>query len=113
MSKRFKRLSHTIYECKYYIVFCQKYRDRILKNEIAEYIRQQVYNLCNQKDLVEVMELSVQEDHVHLVMSIPPKYNVDTTHKVYPKLSHVKGWPLCFHNDFTSKFTITFLKRRY
>ena len=55
MTQRFKRLSHSLYECKYHIVFCPKYRYRILKELIAEY---------------------VQPDHVHLVVSIPPKYAV-------------------------------------
>ena len=73
---RFKKLSHTIYECKYHIVFCPKYRYRIFKGEIAGYAKQQVYRLSQQKDLVEVMELNVQEDHIHSVMSIPPKYSV-------------------------------------
>ena len=73
---RFKKLSHTIYECKYHIVFCPKYRYRIFKGEIAGYAKQQIYRLCQQKDLVEVMELNVQEDHIHSVMSIPPKYSV-------------------------------------
>ena len=36
MSKRFKKLSHTIYECKYHIVCCPKYRHRIFKDEIKE-----------------------------------------------------------------------------
>ena len=73
---RFKKLSHTIYECKYHVVVCPKYRYRIFKGEIGEYTRQQVYVLCKQKDLVEVMELNVQPDHIHLVMSMPPKYAV-------------------------------------
>ena len=73
---RFKRLSHTLYECKYHIVFCPKYRYRILKEEIGESVKQQIYQLCQQKDLVEVMELNVQPDHVHLIVSIPPKYAV-------------------------------------
>ena len=71
-----KRLSHSIYECKYHIVFCPKYRYRILRDEVAEYTRQQIYRLGQQKDGVEVLELKVQPDHVHLVVSIPPKYAV-------------------------------------
>ena len=76
MTRKFKRLSHSIYECKYHIVFCPKYRMRILKGEVAEYTRQQIYQLCGQKDQVEVLEINVQADHVHLVVSIPPKYAV-------------------------------------
>ena len=77
--KRFKRLSHSIYECKYHIVFCPKYRYRILMNDIAEYTRQQIYQLCGQKELLEVLELNVKTDHIHMVMSIPPKYSVSNT----------------------------------
>ena len=76
MTRKFKRLSHSIYECKYHIVFCPKYRMLILKGEVAEYTRQQIYQLCGQKDQVEVLEINVQADHVHLVVSIPPKYAV-------------------------------------
>ena len=76
MTQRFKRLSHSIYECKYHGVFCPKYRYRIFKEEVGEYTKQQIYELCRQKDLVEVLELNVQPDHVHLVVSIPPKYAV-------------------------------------
>ena len=78
MSKQFKKLSHTIYECKYHFVICPKYRFRIFKDEIAEYTKQQTYILCHQKELVQVLELNVQLDHIHLVMSIPPKYSVSS-----------------------------------
>ena len=73
---RFKKLSHTIYECKYHVVFCPKYRHKIFKGEIGEYTGQQIYVLSKQKDMVEVLELNVQPDHIPLVMSIPPKYAV-------------------------------------
>ena len=78
MSKRFKKLSHTLYECKYHIVFCPKYRYRVLKDAVAVYVEQQIYILSSQKDLVEVLELNIQEDHIHLVISIPPKYSVSS-----------------------------------
>ena len=76
MTQRFRRLSHSLYECKYHIVFCPKYRYRIFKEAIGEYAKQQVYQLCKQKEQVEVLELNVQPDHVHLVVTIPPKYAV-------------------------------------
>jgi putative transposase len=58
------------------VVFCPKYRYRILKDTIGEYARQLIDQLCRQKEQVEVLELNVQPDHVHLVVSIPPKYAV-------------------------------------
>ena len=78
MKSNFKKLSHTLYECKYHIVFCPKYRHRILKGEVAEYCRREFFNLLRQKDQVEVLELNVQADHVHTVVSIPPKYSVSS-----------------------------------
>ena len=76
MTRQFKKLSHSLYECKYHVVFCPKYRYKILQEEVQEYIIQQTYRLCNQKDGVEVLEINVQPDHVHVVLEIPPKYEV-------------------------------------
>jgi putative transposase len=76
MTHQFKRLSHSLYECKYHIVFCPKYRYRIFRDELADYTRQQIAALCRQKEQVEVLEINIQPDHIHLVLSIPPKYAV-------------------------------------
>ncbi len=76
MSKRFRKLSHTLYECKYHLIFCPKYRHPILKDEIAEYTRREIVNLLRQKDGIEIIEMNVQAEHVHLVMWMPPKYAV-------------------------------------
>jgi putative transposase len=78
MSRRFKKLSHTLYECKYHIVFCPKYRFRIFDDKIGEYTKQQLYFLSRQKELVEIMELNIHNDHIHLIASIPPKYSVSS-----------------------------------
>lgn len=75
-TRRLKKLAHSLYECKYHIVFCPKYRYKILKGEVSEYVKHQIYRLCNQKAGVEVVEINVQADHVHLILSIPPKYAV-------------------------------------
>ena len=56
MSKRCRKLAHSLYECKYHIVFCPKYRHRIVKGEIAEYTQQQIKQLLSQKELVEVID---------------------------------------------------------
>ena len=58
------------------MVFCPKYRYKILQDEVRQYVTQDVYRLCDQKDGVEVLEVNVQADHVHLVLTIPPKYAV-------------------------------------
>ena len=76
MTRQFKRLAHSLYECKYHVVFCPKYRYKIFQDEVSNYVEQQIYRLCSQKDDVEVVEVNVQPDHIHLVVSLPPKYAV-------------------------------------
>jgi putative transposase len=75
-NKRFKKLSHSLWECKYHIVFCPKYRYRIFKNEIRQYTTNEFYRLTKQRDQTEVVEINVREDHVHLILEIPPKYSI-------------------------------------
>ncbi len=76
MARQFKKLAHSLYECKYHVVWCPKYRYKILQEGVASYVKQQIYRLSSQKDGVEVLEVNVQIDHVHVVLSIPPKYAV-------------------------------------
>ena len=71
----FKRLAHAIWDCKYHIVWCPKYRFRILKGQIQKSVKEIINQLCDWKKL-EILEMNVQEDHVHLVISIPPKFAV-------------------------------------
>jgi putative transposase len=78
MSKRFRKLSHTLYECKYHVVFCPKYRYQILEGEIGEWVKREIIRLMSYKDGIEIIELNVQLEHVHLVMWIPPKYAVSS-----------------------------------
>jgi putative transposase len=76
MTTQFKRLSHSIYECKYHLVFCPKYRYRVLHGEVAEHAGREIQQLCKYKDGVEILEMNIQSDHIHLVLSIAPKYAV-------------------------------------
>jgi putative transposase len=74
MSK-YKKLSHSIYYCVYHIVWTPKYRYRILKDILADMVEDKVKTISEWKG-VEVLELNVQPDHVHLVCNIPPKLSV-------------------------------------
>ncbi len=74
MSK-YKKLSHVIYKCDYHIVWVPKYRFRILKGVIKELVERDILMLSEWKGC-EVLELNVQEDHVHLLISVPPKVSI-------------------------------------
>ena len=70
-----KKLAHAVWNCNYHIIWCPKYRFRILKGAIQKSVEEILHQLCEWKK-VEVLEMNVQEDHVHLVLSIPPKCSV-------------------------------------
>ena len=76
MKSQYKRLSHSVWLCTYHIVFCPKYRYKILEGKAEVFVRNSLYRLCGQKDQVTVEEVNIQSDHVHLILSIPPKYAV-------------------------------------
>lgn len=79
MNKLYQKLSHSVWLCKYHIVFCPKYRYEILKGKAEVMVRNELYKLCGQKDQVQIEEINIQIDHLHLIISIPPKYSVSET----------------------------------
>ena len=72
---RFQKLSHTIWHCKYHLVWVPKYRFRILKGMLKEHVEECVRGFCEQNRCV-ILELNVQEDHVHLLAMVPPKISI-------------------------------------
>ena len=76
MRTHYKRLSHSVWLCSYHIVFCPKYRYKVLEGTAEVIVRNQLYRLSAQKDHVTLEEVNIQSDHVHLILSIPPKYSV-------------------------------------
>lgn len=76
MSKLFRKQPHTIYGCKYHLIFCTKYPYRVLTNEVRQNAKESIEKLVRQKDESEILELNLQADHVPLLLGIPPKYSV-------------------------------------
>ena len=70
-----KSLAHTKWMCKYHIVFTPKYRRLIIYKQLKADIQQIIRDLCKWKG-VEIIEGSMMPDHVHLLLSIPPKISV-------------------------------------
>ena len=68
-------LAHTKWVCKYHIVFTPKYRRKIIYNQLCLDIRTILKDLCKWKG-VEIIEGNCMPDHVHLLLSIPPKMSV-------------------------------------
>ena len=68
-------LAHTKWECKYHIVFAPKYRRQIIYGKIKMDIGQMLRKLCEYKG-IEIIEAETCKDHIHMLISIPPKYSV-------------------------------------
>ncbi len=68
-------LAHTKWVCKYHIIFTPKYRRKIIYNQLRIYIQKIIKDLCKWKG-IEIIEGHMMPDHVHLPVSIPPKYSV-------------------------------------
>lgn len=68
-------LAHTKWFCKYHVVFTPKYRRKVIYNEIRKDIGEYLHTLCKYKG-VEIIEGHLMPDHVHMLISIPPKYAI-------------------------------------
>ena len=77
MANKHNSLSHTKWLCKYHIVFTPKYRRKIIYNQYRESIKEIIKSLCKYKG-VEIIEGHLMADHVHMLVSIPPKYSVSS-----------------------------------
>lgn len=68
-------LAHTKWNCKYHIVFAPKYRRQVIYGRIKADIGQILRKLCEHKG-IEIIEANACPDHIHMLVSIPPKYSV-------------------------------------
>ena len=73
--KDINSLNHTRYRCQYHIVFAPKFRRQVIYREIKVDIGKILRQLCQQKG-IEIIEAELCPDHIHMLISIPPKYSV-------------------------------------
>ena len=71
----YKSLQHTKWECKYHVVFIPKYRKKLIYGELRRHLGQELRRLAGQKESL-IEEGHLLPDHVHVMISIPPKFSV-------------------------------------
>jgi putative transposase len=71
----YRSLSHSKWECKYHVVFIPKYRKKAIYGQLRRELGGVFRNLAQQKES-EIEEGHLMSDHVHMMISIPPKYAV-------------------------------------
>lgn len=75
--KDIKSLEHTTWRCQYHLVFAPKYRRMAIYGELKQDIGWILRKLCEEKG-VEIIQAEACPDHVHMLVSIPPKYSIST-----------------------------------
>ena len=93
--KDWQSQAHVKWECKYHVVIVPKYRKKVMygkfRHEIGEVLRQ----LCRQK-AIELLEGHAMTDHVHLLLSVPPRYSIAMT------IGYLKGKSVIrIHRDYS------------
>ena len=73
--REWQSLSHVKWECKYHVVIVPQYRRKVLYGRIRGQIGQIIRQLCRQKG-VDLVEGNATSDHIHMVLSVPPKYSI-------------------------------------
>ncbi|HAJ33439.1 MAG TPA: IS200/IS605 family transposase [Candidatus Atribacteria bacterium] len=73
---RFRKSAHTIYKTEYHLVWISRYRRKIFAKGVREYTEKILSHIPELYPDIEVVKLSVQEDHVHMVVVIPPRIAV-------------------------------------
>jgi len=105
------RLSaHGAYHHQFHVVWIPKYRKKILKGELRKFIEKRLFDVQDYHPDVEIEKYSIQQDHIHLIIIIPPKYSVsdiickikaNTSREIRRHFSWVKK--IYWRNEFWSQ----------
>lgn len=75
---RYKSNRNVVYSCKYHVVWCPKYRRRVLVNGVDERLKDIIREVCAEIH-ADLIEMEVMPDHVHLLVEVDPQYGVHRT----------------------------------
>ncbi|MBC8015080.1 MAG: IS200/IS605 family transposase [Sporomusaceae bacterium] len=84
MNIKYKSNNNIVYSCKYHVVWCPKYRRKVLTGEIEFRLKELIQETCTELQS-ELIELEIMPDHVHLLVEVDPQFGV---HKV---IKAIKG----------------------
>ena len=82
--REYESLSHTKWDCKYHVVFIPKRRKKVIFGGIRKYLGKMLHELAVQKGC-QIVEGHLMSDHIHMCISIPPKYSVSNV------VGYIKG----------------------
>lgn len=83
---KYKSNNNIVYSCKYHVVFCPKYRRSVLVEGVDVRLKELITEVCGLVN-VEILEMEVMPDHVHLLLEVDPQYGI---HKVIKQIKVVR-----------------------
>ena len=86
MATKYYRTPHLVYDCEYHVIFCPKYRRKILVNGLDELVKTVFRKIAEQKGF-QIIEMEVMPDHVHLLISCNPQYGIMNCIRVLKRYS--------------------------
>ena len=72
----YKKQAHAVYYAQYHIVISTKYRKKVLKAGMGDYLQRKVLQVSKFHPEIEILEVNTDLDHIHMLVSIPPKFSV-------------------------------------
>lgn len=75
MDNKYKSNKNIVYSCKYHVVWCPKYRRKVLVDDVANSLKELIVEICNIKQ-AELIELEIMPDHVHLLVDVDPQFGI-------------------------------------
>ena len=78
----YKKQGHCVYYTRYHLIIATKYRRKILKDGFGEYLKSMIVGISKQAPEIEVIEVNTDSDHVHILLSIPPKMSISDVVKM-------------------------------
>ena len=84
MKDTYRTTETTVYCCRYHVIFCPKYRRKVLRHEIAERMKELVVEVCEANN-AHVIQQEIMPDHVHLLLDVDPTIGINIL------VSRIKG----------------------
>ena len=78
----YSKQGHSVYYTRYHLVITTKYRRKVLRGGFGDYLKKLLIGISKQTPEIEIIEINTEVDHVHILLSIPPKFSVSEAVKI-------------------------------
>lgn len=72
----YKSNNNVVYSCKYHVIWCVKYRRKLIDADIENRLKEIVFDICAERN-TDLIEIECNNDHVHLLVEVDPQYGID------------------------------------